>query len=949
MVFTDLVGSVTLKRRLGNVRALALLDEHDTLVRAVLREFPDGTEISTAGDSFFLAFHRPSDAVGFALRLQACLREWNRGKPVPARDRIGIHAGEVAVELNAEGGLHDLKGIEVDKCSRVMSLARANQILLTGFAFENALGFLEGLPLPGIGELSWISHGACRLKGMREAVEIFEVGETGHAPLAAPRGVDRKRVWGGAALTAFLGFAALVTGYHGPAEPISNASYDLAYMFRKAEKPTNAVLILMDSDSHEKLGQPKNRPWDRIVHAQLLDRLREYEAKAVVLDVHFDGTNGTSPAANSALVAAAKRHGRVAVAAILSSAETSVTEQNQWKPPFPDLAAAVPYGVVHRGPQTDAVPRRPGKGSQEHDKDSLAREVVRMLGGKLPPPNRDVWLNYYGPPHTTIEKVSYWLVLSNKVSATNFAQKIVFVGGDNDERVGPTGGWEKDEAPTPYSLWLRRNAPGVEIAATTTLNLLNGDWLRRLGPWTEVIMVILAGAVTGAGLSQLRAFKALLVGLTAAVGVGLISMLLVWPTQVWFPWLIISGVQIPVALLWSWVAWRAPAPRQGVILRTATRQAPAASDPAPATKPPLAPPPPPADSPTRPTDGPGRPAVPNYELYREIGQGAYGQVWLARDTVRLWRAVKIVRRDSFRDPRPYEREFAGIQRFTPISLEHPGLLRILHVGRAPKDEYFFYVMELADAVPSRAGPRRAGTDPAGEPLPGGAGDPPPPGRGTAGTTCATREGRTIAAETRRQVKSPFDGAPTPGFDPDHYTPRTLRWELKNLGPLPARDVIRVGAALADALQFLHAHHLIHRDVKPENVLFVRGHPKLADIGLVTTMADVDAAVSNIGTFGYIAPEGPGTAAADIFSLAMLLYVVATGCDPREFPELPGELERRADLGLLMKLSEIWCRAGEANPARRHPTAAVLAAALRELDASAENREPPKAAEKGQSP
>ena len=61
------------------------------------------------------------------------------------------------------------------------------------------------------------------------------------------------------------------------------------------------------------------------------------------------------------------------------------------------------------------------------------------------------------------------------------------------------------------------------------------------------------------------------------------------------------------------------------------------------------------------------PVIPDHELIRCVGQGAYGEVWLARNVLGTYRAVKIVFRDSFSSDQPYEREFRGIQRFEPVS------------------------------------------------------------------------------------------------------------------------------------------------------------------------------------------------------------------------------------------------------------------------------------------
>jgi serine/threonine protein kinase len=91
------------------------------------------------------------------------------------------------------------------------------------------------------------------------------------------------------------------------------------------------------------------------------------------------------------------------------------------------------------------------------------------------------------------------------------------------------------------------------------------------------------------------------------------------------------------------------------------------------------------------------PSIPDFQLLRRIGHGSYGEVWLARNILGTYRAVKIVERKAFQDEEAFEREFSGLQQFRPVSREHEGFVAILHVARNRAEGFSHYVMELADS------------------------------------------------------------------------------------------------------------------------------------------------------------------------------------------------------------------------------------------------------------
>lgn len=258
--------------------------------------------------------------------------------------------------------------------------------------------------------------------------------------------------------------------------------------------------------------------------------------------------------------------------------------------------------------------------------------------------------------------------------------------------------------------------------------------------------------------------------------------------------------------------------------------------------------------------------ISDHELIRPIGRGSYGEVWLARNILGGYRAAKFVERKAFSKSEPFEREFAGIKRFEPVSRTHPGLVSILHVGRNGRLGYFYCVMELAD-------------DAGGGAL----------------------------------------------VDPEKYAPRTLAGDLTKRSRLPLGECLEIGLALADALAHLHRQGLIHRDIKPANIIFVKAAAKLADIGLVAAMSDEG---TSLGTQGYVPGGEPASPAADIYALGMVLYEASAGKPPSRFPDLPTHLEGVADSGQFTRFNDVMLKACERDRQARFPTAEALSAALR---------------------
>src|SRR3954447_25717240 len=175
---------------------------------------------------------------------------------------------------------------------------------------------------------------------------------------------------------------------------------------------------------------------------------------------------------------------------------------------------------------------------------------------------------------------------------------------------------------------------------------------------------------------------------------------------------------------------------------------------------------------------------------------------------------------------------------------------------------------------------------------------------------------------------------------------SLKELVDRTGPLPCRRAIELALQIAEALAFAHEHGLVHRDVKPQNVLITPdGDAKVTDFGIARSL-DVEHGVTQtgtvLGTSNYLSPEQARgqtvTPATDVYSLGVVIYEMLTGEVP--FPgenfvavamkhineDPPSLLERRPDVP--MRLVYAIERALAKDPADRFPSMDAFAAELR---------------------
>lgn len=202
-----------------------------------------------------------------------------------------------------------------------------------------------------------------------------------------------------------------------------------------------------------------------------------------------------------------------------------------------------------------------------------------------------------------------------------------------------------------------------------------------------------------------------------------------------------------------------------------------------------------------------------------------------------------------------------------------------------------------------------------------------------------REARALALLNHPNIVSVYDFGEASGgslYYVMEYVKGTNLRHLMREGKTTSRRLLSIAMQVCEALQFAHMHGVVHRDVKPANVLIdERGHVKVADFGLAKVIGpspvqELTNASDALGTPDYMAPEAVTRQhevdhRADIYSLGVMLYEMLTGHVPRGAWEPPSRT-----LGTDSRFDDIVSRALQTDPQKRFQNMGELTSVMKQL-------------------
>ncbi len=157
---------------------------------------------------------------------------------------------------------------------------------------------------------------------------------------------------------------------------------------------------------------------------------------------------------------------------------------------------------------------------------------------------------------------------------------------------------------------------------------------------------------------------------------------------------------------------------------------------------------------------------------------------------------------------------------------------------------------------------------------------------------------------------------------ENYVPDTLSARLAANGPLPPETLQSVLKEIFNGIKVIHQAGFAHRDIKPDNIIFVHGKPRIGDIGLISALS---ATMSQLaGTLEFLPPElrssdspdqvdRKSRQGSDLYAFGKVVYCAVTGEEPQKWPAIPCGIPLSLPLKFYLRLSMQLC---DRNPARR---------------------------------
>ncbi len=377
-------------------------------------------------------------------------------------------------------------------------------------------------------------------------------------PLSLSR-LKRRGMIGGALLTAMVG-AFFAPWSMGPVtwkagESLALRSYDFPFLWRAQIDAPEVVIVYLDAKTREQYS-PEGGSWERRLYARLLERLIEDQASVVVFDMLFEKPK--DPRVDQNLADLMRRHGNVVIGSDLKislhqTGDGPAGGQRTLQLPLPlfrEAARSVGLIVLKQ----EAVQRHLYQGLPETP--TINWVAAKLNRTHLPLPSfehfGEHWLNFYGPAYSLKSVSLSDAVQPDGIPRDFFRGRTVFVGGHpslfpGEQFQTPFSREERFGGSTFQQSW----SPGVELLATSYLNLVRKEYITRLfWPW-QLTLIVLFGGLAGAGLLLCRPWHAAWISLLAAATIAILSMQWQDHQFVSWTWLVPVAIQLPVALLWS--------------------------------------------------------------------------------------------------------------------------------------------------------------------------------------------------------------------------------------------------------------------------------------------------------------------------------------------------------------------------------------------------------------